>query len=101
MKMEVRVYGKTKKQRIFFGALLGLLAIALAGSAWAWTRGGAQCESCGGARDIAGGHSLAPLGVSLYGGLLALGAFFGRSKILFSGLMLAASAHAVLFILLT
>jgi hypothetical protein len=37
----------------------------------------------------------------MYAGLLGLGAFFGRSKILFSGLLLAASAHAVLLILLT
>src|SRR5947207_3228041 len=100
MKMEVRVYGKTKKEKILFGALLGLLAVALAGSVWAWTREG-QCGSCGGRQDLAGGHSLAPLGVSLYAGLLTLGAFFGRSKILFSGLLLAASAHAVLLVLLT
>lgn len=98
--MEVRVYGKTKKERLLFGVLLGLLAVALAGSAWAWTREG-QCGSCGGARDLVGGRSLAPLGVSLYSGLLILGAFFGRSRILFSGLLLAGSAHAVLLILLT
>ncbi len=95
------MYGKTKKERILFGVFLGLLGVALGGSVWAWTQEG-HCGSCGGAaRDLTGGRSLAPLGVGFYAGLLGLGVFFGRSRILFSGLLCAASAHAVILILVS
>ena len=45
------VYGKTKRDRILVGVLLGLLAVALTGSLWAWV-GDAGCEACRAARDL-------------------------------------------------
>jgi len=88
-------YGETPRARLLFGILLGLQAAALGGSAWAWART-APCGSCASAADLAGGGSLAPLGVSVYGGLLALGVFFGRSKLHYAGILLAASVQAAL-----
>ncbi len=93
------MYGKNRKDKILFSVMLGLVAIALGGSLWAWI-GAATCGACAGARDLLGGVSLAPLGAIFYGVLLALGIFIGRARLFFSGLLLASAAHAVLLILL-
>ena len=78
---------KTKKEKILFGVLLGLVGVALLGSLWAWAKGGGECGSCSQAQGLLGGLSLAPLGVGVYGILLA-------------GILLAASVHVVLLSLL-
>lgn len=93
------MYGKTRKDKILFSAILGLVALALGGALWAWL-GAPDCGSCGGAREILGGLTLAPLGAGFYGVLLALGASFGRSRLFYSGLLVAASAHVVLLLAL-
>lgn len=93
------MYGKTRNDKILFGIVLGLLAVALGGSLWGWI-GSSPCRACAGARELLAGASLAPLGAIFYGLLFVLGAFIGRSRLFFSGLLLAASAHVVLLILL-
>lgn len=89
------MYGKTRKGKILFSTILGLVATALGGALWAWL-GAPDCGSCGGTRQLLGGLTLAPLGAGFYGVLLALGAAFGGSRLFFSGLLVAASAHVVL-----
>ncbi len=91
------MYGKNRNDKILFGVVLGLVAIALGGSLWAWI-GAATCDACAGARELLGGVSLAPLGAIFYGVLLALGIFIGRARLFFSGLLLASAAHAVLLV---
>lgn len=83
-----------------FGALLGLLALACAGSLWAWL-GGSGCDACSSVRDFfPGSRSLAPLGTLFYGTLLAWGVLRGGSRLFYGSLMLAASAHLVLLVAL-
>lgn len=84
---------------MLFGALLGLIAVALGGSLWAWFDA-SECGACSGARELLGGRSLAPIGAGFYGILLMVGAFFGRSRLFFSALLVAASAHVVLLLFL-
>lgn len=93
------MYGKTRNDKILFGVVLGLVAVALGGSLWAWI-GSSTCKACAGARELLAGANLAPLGAIFYGVLFALGTFIGRSRLFFSGLLLAASAHVVLIVLL-
>ncbi len=88
-----------RHRRTLFIAVVALVAIALLGSIWAWIAG-QSCGSCGGARDLAGGTSLAPIGAAYYAALLAAGALFGPSRILFGGILLAAAAHVALLLLL-
>jgi hypothetical protein len=93
------VYGKTRNDKILFAAMLGLVAVALGGSLWAWL-GSSTCKACSGARELLAGANLAPVGAVFYGVLFALGTILGRSRLFFSGLLLAASAHVVLLTLL-
>lgn len=93
------MYGKTRNDKILFGAVLGLVAVALGGSLWAWI-GPSACKACMGARELLAGASLAPIGTVFYGLLFAVGTILGRSRLFFSGLLLASSAHVVLLILL-
>ncbi len=93
------MYGKNRNDKLIFGLLLGLVAVALGGSLWAWIDG-SECGACGGAREILGGKSLAPLGAGFYGILLALGACSGRSRLFFSALLVAGSVHVVLLLAL-
>lgn len=91
------MYGKTENQRFLFIGILVLVGAALAGSLWAWL-GVGSCGSCGSARELLGGRSLAPIGVAFYGALMVAGLAFGRSRIFFSALLLAAATHAVLLL---
>lgn len=93
------MYGKNRNDKILFGVVLGLVAVALGGSVWAWI-GPSTCKACAGARELLAGANLAPFGAVFYGLLFAVGMILGRSRLFFSGLLLAASAHAVLLILL-
>jgi hypothetical protein len=93
------MYGKNRNDKILFVVLLGLVAVALGGSLWAWL-GGSTCGACSGTRELLGGMNLAALGAGFYGILLALGTAFGRSRLFFSALLVAASAHVVLLLLL-
>jgi hypothetical protein len=93
------VYGKTRNDKILFGALLGLVALAIGGSLWAWI-GPSACKACAGARELLAGANLAPIGTVFYGILFAVGTILGRSRLFFSGLLLAGSAHVVLLTLL-
>jgi len=88
-----------RNRRLLFIAVVGLVAIAFLGSIWAWTAG-RSCGTCGVARDLAGGASLAPIGAAYYAALLAAGALFGPSRILFGGILVAAAAHVALLLLL-
>jgi hypothetical protein len=93
------VYGKMRGDKILFLGILGLVGIALGGALWAWL-GASDCRGCRGTRELLGGLTLAPLGVGFYGVLLVLGAIFGRSRLFFSGLLVATSAHVVLLVAL-
>jgi hypothetical protein len=91
------MYGKTKSQRFLFTGILVLVGAALAGSIWAWLDVG-SCGTCGSARDLLGGRSLAPIGVAFYGALMLAGLTFGRTRVFFSALLLAAATHVVLLL---
>lgn len=93
------MYGKTRSDKILFGAVLGLVAVALGGSLWAWI-GPSACKACAGARELLAGASLAPIGTVFYGLLFVVGTILGRARLFFSGLLLAGSAHVVLLTLL-
>jgi hypothetical protein len=86
-------------RRPMFVLVLGLVALALLGSLWAW-RAREGCGTCGGVRDLAGGSSLAKVGAAYYAILLVAGAAFGPTRFLFGGILLASAAHLALLLLL-
>ena len=81
------------------GAMLGLVGLAFVGSLWAWMSR-ADCGACRTGGALAWGAELAPLGVGFYGGLLLFGLLFGPSRVLYIGLLGAASVHVVLLLVL-
>jgi len=80
-------------------ATLGLVVLALLGSVWAafFTR---DCASCGGTAGSASGRALSQAGVAYYALLFGAGLIVGRSRVVWSGILLAASVHGVLLVIL-
>lgn len=82
-------------------ACLSLVALALAGSIWAWiVKSSGSCSSCGEANALAGDLDLASAGVAYYALLLSSGILFGPSRFFFFGVSIASAVHFVLIGLL-
>src|SRR5689334_7504581 len=80
-------------------ATLGLVLVALLGSVWA-TFLAKDCASCGGTVGSASGRALAQAGVVYYVLLFGAGLLLGRSRLVWNGILLAASVHGVLLVIL-
>src|SRR5262245_47140754 len=80
-------------------ATLGLILLAVLGSVWAAFLA-RDCASCGGTAGSASGRVLAQAGVVYYVLIFGAGLLLGRSRVVWSGILLAASVHGVLLVIL-